>query len=327
MRTLYRGIVAVGLVAASFMMVSADTVKAADYPSKPVTVVIPFPAGGGGTGRWVRIMASVAFDEWGVDWRVRNVPGASAVAGWKWLLERPADGYTVMQSSPTPVIALAREKNPVIDPAKDIKVCASVSQFRPTLIVKNDAPYKTFQEFVDYAKANPGKITHGASGSNTLGAVAVLNQLGVQLNYVVYDGSSEALNDFLGGHVDVASAPGATMLNYAPERGRVLATFSNREHPEGFEKSAGNEVPTATDLDVDGFSGLRWIGVHPDTPNEICKKISDLFGKTVANGDAKHLLGKVKETVIFSPMEQAQTEYANMVKAVKTAAKLIDQQK
>ena len=87
----------------------------AEYPEKMITWIVPFKAGGG-TDRIARILSTGAIDNFGQAWHVRNIPGASAVVGWKELLKRPPDGYTILQGSPTPILSLLMEEKPAIQP-------------------------------------------------------------------------------------------------------------------------------------------------------------------------------------------------------------------
>ena len=316
------------LVLAGFILPGASSnLPAAEYPNKAITWVVPFGAGGG-TDRWSRVMSAGAYDIWGVDWRVRNVPGASGVKGWKFLLDRRADGHTIILASPTPILALARESKPILNPAKDIKICALIGFFRPNIAIQKNAPYKDLDSLVAYAKKNPGKVVVGGSGSNTLGAAIVFKQLGVKMTYVVYPGTGKAMADFLGGHIDIGVGPDEILLGLAPEKVKVIATSSNKPHPKGYEKAIGNKVPQPKDKGLKrAFEGLRWVGVHPDTPDAVCQKISDNMKKLLKYKPVAKLLKKIKAQPIHTPMKQAQKEYDPMVESTIEAASLLGKAK
>jgi tripartite-type tricarboxylate transporter receptor subunit TctC len=301
----------------------AGTVQAADYPKKTITFVVPFGAGGG-TDRWGRIMSTAAFDVWGHGWRVRNVPGASGVKGWKWMNERPADGHTLYMASPTPIVALAREAKPVIDPLKDVKVCALIGFFRPTVAIHKGMPYKDYKGLVEYAKKNPEKVTVGGSGSNLLGGAVLFSQAGIKVTYVTYPGTGPAVTDFLGKHVDVLVTVDEILQGLAPEKAIALVTSSNKAHPEGYEKAVGNKVLQPKDLGYkESFTPLRWIGVHPKTPDSICKIVSDKMKATLEFKPVANLIKKIKASAVFTPMEEAQKEYIEMVKGTQAGTKLL----
>ncbi|MCH7711865.1 MAG: tripartite tricarboxylate transporter substrate binding protein [Proteobacteria bacterium] len=316
------------LVLAGFVLPGASSnLPAAEYPSKAITWVVPFPAGGG-TDRWSRIMSAGAYDTWGVDWRVRNVPGASGVKGWKYLLDRRADGHTILMASPTPILALARETKPILDAAKDIKICALIGFFRPNIAIQKDAPYNDLKSLVAYAKKNPGKVVVGGSGSNTLGAAILFKQLGVKMTYVVYPGTGKTMADFLGGHIDIGVAPDEILLGLAPEKVTVIATSSNKPHPKGYEKAVGNKVPQPKDIGLErAFEGLRWVGVHPKTPDAVCQKISDNMKKLLKFKAVAKLLKKIGAQPIHTPMAQAQKEFKAMVESTIDAAGLLGKAK
>lgn len=315
-----------GSVAVAGLLLSGFVVAAqAKYPKRTVTWVVPFGAGGG-TDRWSRIMSTAGFEEdiWGKGLRVRNIPGASGVKGWKWLMDKKADGHTILMASPTPVLALARESKPILNPDKDIKVCAFIGFFRPNITIQKDAPYRDLKGLVAYAKKNPKKVTVGGSGSNLLGAATLFKQLGADMNYVIYPGTGKTVADFLGKHIDIAVAPDEIMRNLAPKKAYVIATSSNKPHPKGYEKEVGNDVPQPKDLGLkDSFEGLRWIGVHPKTPQSVCQAVANSVKKTLKFKPVKKLMKKIKAQPIFTDMEQAQKDYVSMVAATRAAVELL----
>ena len=313
-------VAAIGFVMSGF----AETAQA-KYPKKTVTWVVPFGAGGG-TDRWSRIMSTAGFEKeiWGRGLRVRNIPGASGVKGWKWLMDKKPDGHTIYMASPTPVLALARESKPILDPLKDIKICAFIGFFRPNVMIHKDRPYNDLKSLVAYAKKNPGKVTVGGSGSNLLGAATLFRQLGAKMNYVVYPGSGKTVADFLGKHIDIGVTPDEISRNLAPKKALIVATSSNKPHPKGYEKEVGNDVPQPKDLGLkDSFEGIRWIGVHPKTKQSVCKAVSVAVQKTLKFKPVAKLMKKIKAQPIFTPMEQAQKEYISMVAATRAAVTLL----
>ncbi len=308
-----------------FVMSGYVSTAQAKYPKRTVTWVVPFGAGGG-TDRWSRIMSTAGFEEkiWGRGLRVRNIPGASGVKGWKWMLDKKADGHTIIMASPTPVLALARESKPILDPLKDIKVCAFIGFFRPNITIHKDKPYKDLKSLVAYAKKNPGKVTVGGSGSNLLGAATLFRQLGAKMNYVVYPGSGKTVADFLGKHIDISVTPDEIARNLAPKKAFVVATSSNKPHPKNYEKEVGNDVPQPKDLGLkDSFEGIRWIGVHPKTPQKTCIAAAQAVKKTLKFKPVAKLMKKIKAQPIFTATEQAQKEYISMVKATRAAVNLL----
>ena len=311
------------VAAIGFLVSGLASTAQAKFPKRTITWVVPFGAGGG-TDRWSRVMSSGGFDVWGKGLRVRNIPGASGIKGWKWMLDKKPDGHVIYMASPTPILALARESKPILNPETDVKVCATIGYFRPGVTIHHGMPYKDLKSLAAYAKKNPGKVTVGGSGSNVLGAAVIFKQLGVTMTYVVYPGTGPTIADFLGKHIDIALAPDEIVRNLAPKKALVIATSSNKPHPKGFEKEVGNKVVQPKDMGFkQSFEGLRWVGVHPKTPDAICKQISGFIEKTFKYKAVKKLMKKIKAQPIFVPMEQAQKDYINMVSATKAAVGLL----
>ncbi|RLE15009.1 hypothetical protein DRJ04_01265 [Candidatus Aerophobetes bacterium] len=306
------------IILASVILVSFGSMAMAKYPEKMITWICVFKAGGG-TDRWARIMSSAAIDHFGVPWHVVNIPGADGIVGWREGLKRPADGYTIIQGSPTPVIALLREEKPPISPY-DIKIVCYVSAFRAVVVAKPGKPWSTWEGLKEYARKNPGKLTWGGTTSHLLGPANIFDQAGIKLTPVPYDSTADAVADFLGGHIDLASATFSTVQTIVPEE--AVAVINTSDIPitaKGFE-----DVPDATELGYEGMSFARWVGVHPDTPDEIVKIISDRMTSLVKDKSVVKLISKVGEEIIFVPYPEAQKKYNKMVEGMKRAIKLIE---
>ncbi len=293
---------------------------AAEYPSKTITWVVPFGAGGG-TDRWARVMSASAIDHFGQPWHVRNMPGASGVVGWKKVLAGSADGYTILQASPTPVLSLLLEKTPPIQP-DDIKIVAYVSAFRAILMTKPGQSWSDWKGFVKYAKANPGKLTIGGTNSNLVGAANLFDQAGIKATLVPYPSTGKASADFLGGHVMALAATTSTALSLVPEKATVVVNTSDLALPKKAAEKLGSP-PSATDLGYKGISFPRWIGVHPKTPDKIADAISAKLTNLLKDKSVKRLMGKLGEEIIFVPRKEAQAKYKDMVKAMRKAVKLL----
>ena len=189
-------------------------VEDAEYPAKMITYICVFKAGGG-TDCWSRIMSSAAVDHFGQAWHVVNIPGADGIVGWREGLKKPADGYTIIQGSTTPVIALLKEEKPPIGPF-DIKIVCYISAFRAVLVAKPDAPWSTWEGLVAYARQNPGKLTVGGTTSHIMGQANIFDQAGIEVTLVPYDSTADGIADFLGGHIDTASATFSTVQTIVP---------------------------------------------------------------------------------------------------------------
>lgn len=309
------------LVVAGFILPGASSnLPAAEYPNKTITYVVPFGAGGG-TDRWARVLAGSAIDHFGQAFHVRNMPGASAVVGWKKMLARPADGYTLIQGSPTPILSLLLEKKPPIKPSQ-IKIVAYLSSFRAILTAKNGKKWSDWKGLAAYAKANPGKLTVGGSNSLLTGVAYLMKQAGLKITYVPYPSTGKAVADFLGGHINLLSATASTIKGLVPEKGTVVVNTSDLPLSKKIAKKLG-KPPTAADLGYNGISFPRWVGVHPDTPDAIADAISVKLGKLLKAKSVKKMLTKMGEEVIYVPRKKAQAKYNQMVKDMESAVKLL----
>lgn len=315
-------VIAMAALAMVFARGPAQAQSADDYPQrcKVINYIVPFGAGGG-TDRWARILSSVAIDEFGVPWHVKNMPGASAVVGWRHALGQPADGCTILQGSPTPVLALLSEAKPPIQPDQ-IKIAAYVSAFRAIVVAAKGKEWSTWEGLVKYAKANPGKLTLGGSLSNSVGAANVMNEAGLKVTYVPYPETAKAIADFLGGHITLAAATTSTIQTIVPEKATAVINTSDIPLDEKTRKQFGN-IPSATSLGMSGISFPRWVGVHPDTPDAIAEKVSVGVGKILKSKSVKRLLRKIGEEIIYSPRAEATGKYERMVKAMRKNVKLV----
>lgn len=315
-----RKIISVSL-AFVFLLVGFSSIEAAsDYPNKIITWVSPFGAGGG-NDRWSRIMSSAAIDAFGQPWHVRNVPGASGVVGWRWLLKKPADGYTIILGASTPMIGLLMEEKPTIG-LNDIKIACYASFFRGVLISQPGKPWSNWKGFKEYVSQNPKKITVGGSFSNIIGLVYMLDQAGLEVTYVPYPSTGKAVADFIGKHIDMLVASVSTVKPLIPEKAAPVVNTSdlaiNRKKHKVF---AG--VPDAKDLGYEGLSFPRWVGVHPDTPDEIVDIISEKMGILLKSKSIKRLIGKIGEEIIYLPREEAEKEYIRTIEIMSKAVKIM----
>lgn len=297
----------------------AHAISKEDYPSKTIEWICPFGAGGG-TDTWSRTIASEAEEYFGVSLKVVNIPGASAVVGWKELLNRPADGYTIMQSSSTPVLALLSEgEKRAVDPDQ-IKIACFVSAFRSIMLTKKGNEWENWEDFKRYVKENPGELTIGGTLSMLMGPANVMDQLGLKVNLVPYKSTGNAITDMLGGHIDVAQASASTADTIVPEKASAILNTS--ELPIPSEKF--KDLPNANDLGVTGMSFPRWIGVHPDTPDWVAQFVSDKMGEICKSESFKAKVEKMNEEIIYIPRSEAKKKYKNMVDTMEEKIKLFE---
>src|SRR5947208_1800839 len=238
------------LSAAAFALVLAGAASAQPYPAKPVTMIIPFAAGGP-TDVLGRVMAQRMSELLGQQVVVENIGGAGGMTGSKRVADAPPDGYTfVLGTVGTHAQGQTLYKRPLYNAATDFTPVALMAEVPIILIARKDLPVKDFKEFVAYAKANQGKMQFGSAGAGSathLGCVLLNYIIGVDITHVPYRGTGPAMQDLQGGRIDylceiVSTAKpqidGGTVKGIAmmtKERSKVLPNV-----PTGIEQGVPN---------------------------------------------------------------------------------------
>jgi len=244
------------------------------FPSRLVKIAVPFPAGGG-TDLLARVIANALSQKWKQTVIVENLSGAASGNVGSFEVFRAApDGYTLLLSPPGP-IALNKllYKNMPFDSNKwvPISVVASVPY---VLAVRNDLGVATVKELIAKAKANPAKLNYASPGVGTvghLGAKEFEMLAGIDMTTVPYKGLAPALNDIIGGHVDLIFDTGTTSLPfYKAKKLNIIATGSAKRWP------SLPDVPTIAESGLPGFRAVTWYAIvaPPGTPADIADKIS-----------------------------------------------------
>jgi tripartite-type tricarboxylate transporter receptor subunit TctC len=176
---------------------------AQQYPSRPITLIVPWPAGGS-TDTHLRKLSEIASRHLGQPIVIENKPGASGMLGPAGMARSAApDGYTISQ------LTVAAFRQPYMqrvdwDPLKDFTYIIGVSGYAFGIVVKSDSPFKSFEDLMAYAKANPGKMSYSSTGTGTSPHLLVeelANKAGVQLLHVPYKGNADSTQALMGGHV------------------------------------------------------------------------------------------------------------------------------
>ncbi len=243
------------------------------FPNKPIKLVIAFPAGGP-TDITMRALADGASRALGQPVIVENKPGAGSTLPTQALQTSPADGYTLAQI-PLGVFRLPYTTKLTWDPVKDINYVLNVTGYAFGLVVPADSPIKSWTHFVGYAKANPGKLTYGSTGTMTsphLTMEQAAQKAGLQVTHVPYKGSADLMQALLGGHIMAA----ADSTGFAPhvESGklRVLNTWGDKR----LDKFP--DAPTLKELGLDIVQNSPFgIGAPRDTPPAVVKRLHDAF--------------------------------------------------
>jgi tripartite-type tricarboxylate transporter receptor subunit TctC len=247
----------------------------AAYPEKPVHYIIAFAPGGESD-----IAARLQQEVWRKKWPagelvVESKAGAGGALAWSQLNGFPGDGYTVMGTN-LPHIVLQPLEGNVQYKTDDINNVNFFNYTPDAIVVRNESPFRTYQEFVAAAKAKPGTLNLAGSGTNSANhaAHARLNAAaGVQTTYVAFKGTGDLIASLLGGHVDGAMSYSSLGLAQKSKT-RLLAVAT----PQRLSYFA--DVPTFRELGIDWVDGAyRGVGMPKSTPPELCRRVSDMFSE------------------------------------------------
>ncbi|GAC1541505.1 MAG: tripartite tricarboxylate transporter substrate binding protein [Ramlibacter sp.] len=259
------------LGAGAALAFTATATWAQPFPSHPVRVIVPFPAGSA-TDLAARVMAQQLQGSLGQAFVVDNKPGAGGSIAAAEVIRSASDGYTLLFSSNSAVASnVALLKNIPYDPVKDLSAVAGIGETMLVLMVRADNPARTVQEFVASVKQRPGKVTAGYGSSSSQVSIAVLNKLAkVDILPVPYKGIPLAVTDVLGGTVDctfvdlgnaIAQAKGGKM--------RALGITSTRRSP------LAPDWPVLAES-MPGFDITAWFAVFgpPNLPRDVAEQLN-----------------------------------------------------
>jgi tripartite-type tricarboxylate transporter receptor subunit TctC len=268
------------LIATAALLAAALAQAQGTYPDHPIKLIVCLPAGGG-VDTVSRMVAERASRVLGQPIVVENKGGQSGNLGTEAVYNSMPDGYTLLASQPAPITtAPLLFKNLPYDPTK-LEPVAVMSRISNTLLVRKGFPAKDVKEFIAYVKANPGKVTYASQGNGTtshLTAVMFEQATGTKMNHVPYRGTAPAINDLIGGHVDVMFNELATSITlHKSGRATLLAVTSAKRFPEV------PDVPTMQEAGVANFISDTWnaISAPPKTPAAVIAKLNDAVNKAL----------------------------------------------
>jgi tripartite-type tricarboxylate transporter receptor subunit TctC len=229
----------------------------ADYPDKPVKILVPVAAGGG-VDVMARLLAQHLGERLHQQFTVENRPGAAGVIGSKAAIAAPADGATLLYTPSSLSLSVVVNKTPPYDLAKDFSPIVNVAISPYALVVNPSVPAKSLQEFIAYAKANPGKLSYGSAGvgsASHLAAELLKSKAGIEMVHVPNKGMNPALIDLMGGQVQVlfASVPGLT--SGKTDRARPIAMAEMKR------SGLMPNLPTMNESGLPGFAVGNWAGL------------------------------------------------------------------
>ena len=292
------------------------------YPNKPITFLVPWGAGGM-TDVTARLLAEKFKAELGQPVLVVNKPGANGAIGLRYALSQKADGYTVVIGPMTDGFAGPYFLGGEPFDFKDVSFVAGYMPQQRVLFTTADKPYKTFQEFIDYAKKHPGEISAGSGGAQwaleVVKSIAVKNDL--KMKYVMFKSGGEASTAILGKHVDLCETGTGTPAFQAAREGKLIMLVNLGSGSVPYFPNVKNMeelgYPFASIVEY-GFT------VRAGTPEEVRKKLEDTLKKVVNDPEVKSKLESMGLTPRFIDGKQ----YGEIVmKAVKSVPELIQYSK
>ena len=292
------------MVLVSFLFFCPWTAKAADadYPSKPVTLVVGFPAGGA-VDLTARALVNGAKKHFPQPIIVENKSGAGGMVGLAQVGVKPPDGYTVGVIGSQAAAASWHMGTTNYNQLDDFTHIMRYAGLMFGIVVRQDSPFRTLQDLVTYAKANPGKVSFGTSGVGSTGhlAMATLAQEAgdLQLTHIPYKGGGESLPALLGGHVDVLSDASSWTSLVDAGKFRALAVYSaerSRMYPSvPTVKESGYAVVYSNPLELFGPKGL---------PGPIVSKLHDAFRKGMDDPGFDAVLKKMGMPMLYLAGEE-----------------------
>ena len=309
-------------------LIASPAAMAQAFPTKPVTIVVPFAAGGT-TDILARIIGQALTTELGQSVIVDNRAGAGGNIGGSLAAKAPADGYTLfMGTVGTHAINASLYKKMPFDPVKDFAPLTRVANV-PNLLVANPAqPFKTVPELIAYAKANPGKLNFGSSGSGSsihLSGELFKSLAKVDMVHVPYKGSAPAVTDLLGNQIGIMFDNMPSAIQHVRSGKLVpIAVTTAKRSPEL------PNVPTIAEAGVTGYEATSWFGMFAPagTPAPVLAKLNTALVKVLNQADVKKKINdQGAEAMSETPAQFAafiQAESVKWGKVVKESGASLD---
>jgi len=315
-----------GLALAALPLSGTGNASAADYPTRPVRWIVPYPPGGA-TDIMARLIGHRLSEKLGQQFVIENKPGAGNNIGTESVVNAPADGYTVLLVNPANAINASLYAKLNFNFIRDIAPVAGISRVPNVMTVNPDVPAKTVAEFIAYAKANPGKINMASSGNGTsvhLSGEMFKAMTGVEMQHVPYRGSAPAMTDLIAGQVQVIFDNMPSVLQHIKAgKLRALAVTTAVPSPEL------PDVPTVAET-VKDYEASAWfgMGVPKNTPKEIIATLNKAINEILAEPAMKARLAELGGVPIVATPEEfgkiIQAETDKWEKVVKFAGARVE---
>lgn len=265
------------------------------FPSRPITLIAPWPAGGS-SDAVMRAFGQSASKILGVPVVVENKPGVGGTLGASAMLQAKPDGYTITQL-PLGIYRLPHMQTMPFNPVNDITHIVCLTGYTFGIACTADAPFKTLKDMVAYAKANPGKLEYGHTGTGTTPHLAIeefSEKAGIKLNPIPFKGSAEIMQAILGGHIRVMSGTTEFAPHVQSGKLRLLATLGSQRN------KAFPDVPTVKESGWDTITESPFgIGGPKNMDPAVVKVLHDAFKATLDDPEVKAALDKFFQPTIY----------------------------
>lgn len=254
--------------------------QAADWPAKPITLVVPFPPGGP-TDMVARVLAQSVGEQLGQSVVVDNKPGANGNIGNAFVAKAAPDGYTVLYNTSSIALSPSLYKKLSYDLNKDLAPVALTAVVPLGLVVNPKLPVKTVAELAEYGKKNPGKLSYGSAGNGNvthLAAFQVVQHFGIEASHVPYKGSAPADVDLVAGQIDFMTDTINSVAPFIKDGKLRLLAVSTAKRIANFP-----QAPTLAESGMQGFEAGAWQGVMvpAQTPQPVIARLNQAFAQAL----------------------------------------------
>jgi tripartite-type tricarboxylate transporter receptor subunit TctC len=296
-------------IAALLALCAASQAQAQAFPAKPVTLVCPWPPGGS-TDTHLRQFAQIAAKHLGQNVVIENKPGASGMLGPVAVSRMAPDGYNLSQL-PVSAFRVPHIQKVDWDPLKDFTYIIGITGYTFGMVVKSDSQWKTLQDVIAYAKANPGKFSYSSTGNGTSPHLLIEElamKTGVQLLHVPFKGNADSTQALMGGHVMAQSDATGWGRHVDAGAFRLLVTFG--------DKRTKWNAPTAKELGIDivSYSPYGIVGPKGMDP-KVVKVLHDAFRKTLDDPEHLKVLAQLDQVYWYKSSEEYRQWAADTLKA------------
>jgi len=269
------------LVCVLALLLAPALVNAQAWPTKPVKLIVPFPAGGG-TDAFARPLAAYLSQQLGQQFYIDNRGGAGGTIGADIAAKSPPDGYTILVGAVHHTIAVSVYSKLPYDLERDLMPVTLISIVPNVVVLHPKVPINSIKELVAYAKANPDKLNYASAGNGTshhLAPELFKTMTGVQIHHIPYKGAGPAMQDLVAGQVDMMfDGMGSSAPQIRGGKLKPLAVTTTTRSP------AFPEVPTMQEAGVPGYEVTTWYGLWAPagTPVDIVKRLQQEVAKAMA---------------------------------------------